>query len=483
MNNGELRQKTLGGLIWKFAERMGAQIVSFIVQLVLARLLMPNEFAVIAIVQVFISLFNVFITNGLGTALIQKKDADEVDFSTVLIFNVLFSAAIYFALFILAPAIAGFYDQELLTPVLRVLGIQILLSGFKTVQQAYVAKKMMFRCFFWATLVGTILSGVVGIVMAYRGAGVWALVAQHLTNSTVDVLMLLIVVGWKPRLVFSVQRLTPLVQFGWKILAGSLVNTLYNNLRTLVIGKKYTNDDLAYYNRGQQIPDLIYDNTAVSIESVLFPAMSTVQDDIESLRAMTRRFVKECAYILTPILIGVVAVAEPLVKVLLTDKWLPAVPYIQIYCVVRMLGPLQIASMQTVKALGRSEILLRLEFIKKGIGLLILLISMNFGVIWIAGSNLLYSVIVLIMNAFVNKSLIKYTYLQQIMDFLPTVGVSAVMLVAVYCTGFINMPMTLLLIVQIAVGVVIYVLTSVVFKMDAFVYLLDMIRSRMHLRR
>ena len=474
-----LQNSTLGNILWKLFERVGAQLISFVVQLVLARLLMPDEFAVIAIVTVFISIFNVFITNGLGTALIQKKDADDLDFSTVLIFNTLFSGAIYGILFLIAPMVAAFYGRANLTPILRVLGIQILLSGFKTVQQAYVARKLIFRRFFWATLIGTITSGVVGVSMAYTGAGPWALVAQHLTNSAIDVLILMLTIGWKPKLQYSGERLKPLAKFGWKILASALVNNIYNNLRTLVIGKKYSGEDLAYFNRGQQIPDLIYDNTAVSIESVLFPVMSKVQDDIAHLCSMTRRFIKECSYIMIPMLAGVAVVAEPMVNVLLTEKWQPAIPYIQIYCIVRMFGPMQIANMQIPKALGRSDISLRVEIIKKVVGLLILLVSMHFGVIWIALSNLVYSVFVLIINAYYSKKLIGYGLWQQVSSVLPTAAVTLVMAVAVYAVRFTGLPDLWMLLSQIAVGATVYLAISVVFRMEEFTYLVNMLRKRL----
>lgn len=472
-----LRASALSNMAWKLFERIGAQLISFIVQLVLARLLMPEEFGVIAIVTVFISFFNVFITNGLGTALIQKKDADNEDFSTVLIFNVVFSAAIYIALFVAAPYIASFYENELLTPILRVLGIQIILSGLKTVQQAYVARNMMFRLFFWSTLVGTLISGVVGIILAYLGAGVWALIAQHLTNSTIDVLVLALTMRWKPRRSFSAKRLKPLVSFGWKILASALVDNVYNNLRALIIGKKYSSEDLAYFNRGQQLPDLIYENTAVTVESVLFPVMAKVQEETEVLKGITRRFIKVCSYVMTPLLVGVAVTAEPLVKVLLTEKWIFAIPYIRIYCFVRALGPMQIANMQAIKALGRSDISLRIEVTKKIIGLTILLASMHFGVFWIAMSNILYSLIVLVVNASPIKRLIGYGYWQQVKDLLPSFGASAVMGIAVFSVSFLPIPDVFVLLLQILVGVAVYFAVSVFFKMESFTYFFDLVKQ------
>lgn len=472
----ELRGKAISNIIWKLAERVGAQMVSFIIQLILARILIPEEFGTIAIVNVFIAIGNVFISNGLGTSLIQKKDADELDFSTVFYFNILLSVSLYGLLYLFTPLIAKLYSNKELVWVIRVLGLQLLLSGVKTVQQAFVARRLQFRLFFWATFIGTVISGFVGIALAYSGAGIWALVAQHLTNSAIDMIMLFFVTKWHPKLLFSIQRLKPMIAYGWKLLAGALVNTVYDNLRSLIIGGKYSSADLAYFNRGQQIPDLIYDNTAVTIESVLFPVMSKVQDDKEALRSLTRRFIRVCSYIMSPLLIGVAVTADTMVRVLLTDKWLLAVPYVRIYCIVRMLGPMQIANMQVIKAVGRSDISLKVEVIKKTVGIAILLISMRYGVLWIALSNILYSLIVLMINAYPTNKLIDYSYRMQLIDMLPNLAASVAMGIVVFLIGFINVGDWITLITQIVVGIVSYWFLTKAFKLDSLAYLMDILR-------
>ncbi len=473
----ELRGKTFSNMIWKLAERIGAQLVSFIVQLVLARILMPEEFGTIAIVNVFISLGNVFITNGLGTSLIQKKDADELDFSTVFFFNIILSIGLYALLFVFTPLIARLYNNLELVWVIRVLGLQLLISGVKTVQQAFVARKLRFRLFFWATFIGTVISGFVGIGLAYSGAGVWALVAQHLTNSTIDMIMLFVMVKWRPQLVFSKQRLKPLFNYGWKLLASALIDTIYNDIRTLIIGLKYSKDDLAYYNRGKQFPDLVSDNVMASIESVLFPVMSKVQESKEEVKRIVRRFIKTCSYIMVPMLFGLAVVAKPLVSVLITDKWLFCVPYIQIYCIVSALRPMQTANIQMIKAVGRSDITVKIEIIKKTIGLLIILVSMRFGVFWIAMSNILYSLIVLAINAKPSKELINYGYIEQLKDLGPAFGASLVMAAITYCVSFIGLGDWPTLIIQVLLGIGVYLLVSLFFKMESFTYLISLLKD------
>ena len=478
MDNGELRQKTLGGLIWKFAESVGNQAVSFIVSLVLARLLMPEEYGVIAIVTVLISLCNVFVNSGLGTALIQKKDADSLDFSTVFYVSVVISAVLYAVMFFAAPWIAVFYETPILTPVIRVMSLRVVLAGFNTVPRSYISKKMQFRKLFWATLGGTILSGTVGVVLAVKGYGVWALVAQYLLTGLVNAVVLFAMVSWKPRLEFSFLRLKGLFSFGWKLLVSSLIDTLYNELRSLIIGKKYSSADLGFYNKGKQFPELISGNVIKTIDSVLFPVIAMKQDDKEAVKQMTRRFIKSSTYIMMPLMVGLACAAEPMVRLILTDKWLFCVPYIRIYCVVGFLQPIQTANMQAIKAMGRSDILLKLEIIKKILGTALLLAAMPFGVLVLAGSNMLYSTVVLMINSSPNRKLMNYTLWEQIVDVLPNLLISAVMGAVVYGMSFLPLSSFAVLALQILTGIGIYVAESVLFKNESFIYIANVLLRR-----
>lgn len=274
---------------WRFLERCGAQGVTFIVSIVLARLLDPTVYGTVALVTIFTTIMQVFVDSGMGNALIQKKDADDLDFSSVFYFNMAMCSVLYLIMFFAAPFIASFYRMPELTAIVRVLSFVVVISGVKNVQQAYVSRHLMFKRFFFSTLGGTIGAAVIGIAMAYLGFGVWALVAQMLFNAAVDTTILWITVKWRPKKMFSFQRLKSLFSYGWKLLASSLIDTVYNDLRQLIIGKKYSSGDLAYYNQGKKFPQLIVTNINTSIDSVLLPTMSKAQDDMAAVRSMTDR--------------------------------------------------------------------------------------------------------------------------------------------------------------------------------------------------
>lgn len=460
-----------------FAERMGASLVSFIVTLVLARLLEPEDYGLIALITVFISISTAFVNCGFGTALIQKKDADQLDFSSVFYFNIFSGLIIYVILFICAPLIATFYSKPELVSVVRVLSLMVVISALKNVQSAYVSRNMLFKRFFFSTLAGTVGAAVVGILMAYSGFGVWALVAQQLFNNMVDTIILWITVKWRPTWQFSFKRLKSLFSFGWKLLVSSLLHTTYLNLRSLIIGKVYSSADLAYYNKGSAFPALITTNINSSIDSVLLPVMSSAQDSREAVRNMTRRSIKTSCYIMWPLMIGLAVVAKPLIIILLTDKWLAAVPFLQVACISYGLEPLQTANLNAIKSVGRSDIFFRLEIIKKIIAIGILLISMRYGVLAIAISGAGYLFIESIINATPNRKLLNYSYIDQIKDVLPSLLMSLAMATLIYPVKFVIHNNYLLLITQVILGGIIYIGVSLVIKFEPFLYCLDILKA------
>ncbi len=422
MENNSLKRSVISNLIWKFGERIGAQCVSLVVSIVLARLLMPSDYGMVTMVTIFITIANVLVSSGFGESLVQKNDADNLDFSTIFYFEIFFSVTIYAILFMLAPYIARFYNEPVLCNVLRVFALRIPLTGINSVQQAYVKKKMIFKKFFFSTLIGTITSAVVGISLAYAGFGVWALIAQYLCNSIMDTVILWMTVRWRPDLCFSFERLKYLVSYGWKIMAAGLLNSFYSQLRSLVIGKVYTAADLAYYNRGQQFPQLLVVNINSSIEGVLFPAMANEQKDVSKLVRIMRRSIKTSSYILFPCMVGLAAVAPVFVKLILTEKWLPCVPYLRIICIQFALQPIQTANLQAIKAMGRSDLFLKLEIKKKVVGILSIILVMRLGVMAIAATGALYSIYASIVNAHPNRKLMGYGYRDQIKDLSPALG-------------------------------------------------------------
>lgn len=473
MNN---RQKVVSNLIWRFMERCGAQIVAMVVQIVLARLLAPELFGVVAKVTIITTILLVFVDSGMANSLIQKKDPDDLDYSSVFWFNLGFCLVLYLLLFAASPALARFYKDESLTAIIRVLGLTVVVAGVKNVQQAYVSKTLQFKRFFFATLGGTLLSAVIGIAMAYGGYGVWALVAQQLSNVTVNTVILWLTVGWKPKFLFSFERLRSLLGYGWKLLVSGLLDTVYNKLREILIAVFYTDADLAYYNRGSSLPNLLVENINSSIDSVLLPVLSDQQDHKEQVRAMTRRAVRVSTYIMMPLMMGLAVCAEPLIRLLLTDKWLPCVPYLRIFCFSYAFYPLHTANLNAIKAMGRSDMFLALEIIKKLIGVAVLLLTMRISVYAMALSLLFTSVVSQLINAWPNRKLLDYSYLHQLRDMLPAILLSGLMGLAVWPTNMLNISDWLLLPMQVIIGVGVYVAGSLVFRVDSFEYLWSIVK-------
>ena len=457
-------------------ERVGAQLVQFIVSIVLARILDPSVYGTVALITVFTTIMQVFVDSGLGNALIQKKNADDIDFSTVFYTNIVFCLFLYGVMWFFAPTIAEFYHQPELVPYVRVLSLTIVVSGVKNVQQAYVSRKMLFKRFFFATLAGTIGAAVLGITMALHGAGVWAIIAQQLFNLTVDTCVLWITVKWRPIRAFSFQRLKGLFSYGWKLLVSALLETGYNNLRQLLIGKIYSSSDLAYYNQGDKFPSVIVTNINTSIDSVLLPAMSSEQDHKDQVKNMTRRAIKTSTYIMAPLMIGLAACSKEVVALILTDKWLPCVPYLQIFCFYYMIWPLHTANLNAIKALGRSDMFLKLEIIKKCVGLTLLIITMRISVLAMAISLLFSGACSLIINSWPNRKLLDYRVEEQIKDILPNIIMALVMGVAVYAIGMTPLPVIVRLIIQLLVGMMVYYLLSRATNNETYYYALDIIK-------
>lgn len=469
----------LSNLAWKFGERISAQLISTIVSIILARLLEPSHYGTVSIVMIFITLANVFVSDGLGSALIQKKDADETDFFSVLYFNIGFSCVLYTLLFFAAPFISKFYgpEYEILTPVLRVLGLRIILTAVNSTQQAYISKKMMFRKFFIATLGGTLSSAVVGIAMAYGGYGVWALVAQYLVSTGVSTITLSLVIGKRPRLLFSFDRVKSLIPYGIRILGTGLLITGYQELCSLIIGKKYSSADLAYYDKGRSFPLLIVNNLNSSIAAVLFPKMSEEQDDRQKIKTTTRNSIRFSALILCPMMLGLATVSDSFVRLLLTEKWLPCVSLMQLFCIIYLFQPIHTANMQAIKAMGRSDIYLRLEVVKKVIELVVLLVTMWISVDAMVVGMAVCATLFVFVNAYPNIKLLDYSIREQLADILPPVVMSLIMGAAVVAVGLLPLPLVIKLIVQVLAGAILYFAMTILTRNREMKQLLQILRK------
>lgn len=461
---------------WRFSERCGAQLVTFIVSIVLARILAPEDYGQVALITVFTTIMQVFVDSGLGTALIQKKDGDDLDFSSVFYFNFAVCLVLYAIMFIVAPLIAWFYKDSTLTPIVRVISLTIVISGVKGIQQSYVSRNMLFKRFFYATLGGTVFSAFLGIGLAYAGFGVWAIVAQQLSNTAIDTLILWLTVKWRPQKMFSWERLKGLLSFGWKMLASALLDTVYGNIRSLIIGKMYSSADLAYYNQGDKFPNVIANNINTSIDSVLLPTMASEQDNASRVKAMTRRAIKTSTYIMAPLMMGLAFCAEPIVRLVLTDKWLPCVPFLRIFCITYMFYPIHTANLNAIKAMGRSDLFLKLEIAKKIVGMTLLLSTMWFGVMAMAYSLLISSVTSQIINSWPNRKLLNYRYWDQLKDILPGVALAIFMGCCVNLVGLLHLSNTVTLLIQIPMGAAIYIGASAAIHLESYDYLMGMIR-------
>lgn len=471
--------KVISGLFWKLMERFGVQGVQFILQVILARILSPEHYGTLSMMIIFTNLANVFIQRGFNTALIQNKNVTEEDYSSVFWITLGIAGIMYGILFAAAPYISAAYKMpELVTP-LRVLAIMLLPGALNSIQLAIVSRNMEFRKVFYSNIGGIVVSGIVGIVIALLGGGLWALVVQTMLNTVVACLVMCFTIKWKIRFVCNWKRVKILFSYGWKLLTSSLLDTLYQDLRSLVIGIKYDNSMLGYYNRGKQFPQFMINAVNSTVQSVMLPAMSAQQDDRAKVKDLMRNSIMISSYIIFPIMAGLASVATPLVSLILTDKWLPCVPFMQIYCFSLAFYPVHSCNLQAINAVGRSDIFLKLEIIKKAIGIL----SLVFAVfcfdspIAIAMTGVFTTCISCFVNAYPNKKLIGYSYVEQMKDILPSFLSALLMCGCVLAVELLQLQTAVTLILQILVGIAVYVSVSAAFRLTPFMLLLDMLKK------
>ena len=476
------KQKVAGGLFWSYGERIMAQLVSLIVSIVLARLLDPENYGVISIVMIFITFCDAIVTGGFGNAIVQKKDADELDVNTMLCCSVATSILLYIIIFCAAPYIASFYNMPIIRPILRVLGLRLLISGVNSIQRAWIQKRMLFKRFFISTSFGTIISAVVGISMAYMGKGAWALVGQYLTNSFIDTTVLLITNDWKPRLQFSWKRAKEMLSYGWKVLVTTVVYTIEGDLRSLIIGKKFGSADLAYYDQGKKFPNLLVTNINTSISNVMFPVLSESQNDPTRLKQLCRRAVRIGIYLLSPLLIGLMGVADTFVIAILSEKWAPCIPFLRILTLVFLVRPFTTTCQQSILSVGRSDITLKIEIIVNAVAIGILFYSVFIleSVLGIAIGTLIAELVSMGMFMYYENKIIRYSYKEQLQDLLPSLGLATVMGVIVYIVHFLPIYKGLALILQVVIGAAFYFAASYVLQFEPFVYLVGMLKEKVN---
>lgn len=472
-NSENIKHLVIKGLIWKIAERLGIQGVQFIIQVILARILAPDIFGSVAIINVFILIANVLVQYGFSTALIQKLKPDSLDYSSVCYVNLLISIIMCGIIYAGAPVIATFYQDESLTILFRVQSLILLPGAVSGVQNSILSKEMDFQKSFMVNFGAIVLQGITGIAMAVQGYGIWSLIIAQIVNAFSVMLLGFVFIRWYPKREFSVQRVKTMFSFGKNILCASLLETLFNNIYSLAIGKVYSKETLGYYNRGQSIPSMLMNTINGSIQGVLFPALSNSQDDKERVKIMMRRAIKISSYMIFPVMLLIVALAPGIVEVLLTEKWLPAVPFLRLSCLSMAVYPIHTANLQAISAIGRSDIYLKLEIIKKTILVIVLLITLPISIEAVVIGSVLCSWISMLVNASPNKTLLNYSIFEQIKDIFPSFAVSIIMAVIVYFEGgFLNFGLPINLIIQVISGVAVYFIGSVVGKLEELSYLL-----------
>jgi len=471
----DLRDKTFSGLIWQFCQKFFGQFLSFVVTVILARLLLPADYGVVALASMFNILIGVILDNGLNSALIQKKECDDLDYNTVFYTNFLMSFVVYAIIFFVSPYAASLYHNELICPIMRVLSLTVLIGSLTAIQSAILTKRMQFKSYFYISITGSTIAAVVGISMAYFGFGPWALVAQQLASGIVGAIIMVTIVRWIPKFQFSKERFKGLFGYAWKKQAANIVGTLCSQLKGYLIGFKYSAADLAYFNRGEGLPEMLSSNIAGTIDSVLFPALTKVQDDKAAVKRGMRRSMMTASYILTPIFFGLGAIAAKVVPILYGPNWIEAIPFMQVACITGPIIVLNRQNLQSIFAIGLSGEVLKLEFYKKPAMLLILFIAVFISPIAISIGMFIYSFYVLYMNTQPNKRHLNYSLLEQINDVKMGFINSIIMAAAVGGIGLLISNDILSICIQIPVGAVIYFGLSELLKPEAYIYVKEML--------
>ena len=435
----DLKHSVFSSLIWKFFERAGYQVIQLVIQIILAWILTKEDFGALQIIVVFVNVGNVIVQSGLNTALVQDPDVTEEDYSTVMWLSLAISLVLYAAVFVAAPFVAEFYEMPQLEWPLRVLCLILIISALTGIQVARVQRNLKFRIIFVATMVSVVVSGAVGIGSAMLGAGLWALVLQQLTYYTVNCIMFFFQQRWVPKLVFNLNRARTLFRFGWKLLVSGLLDTGFTSLSDLIVGKQFSAEVLGVYGQGKRYPAALGHMLNDSIQPVMLSAVSHVQDNLEQVKGLVRRALKTSTFLIFPAMTLFAVVASPTVHLLLGEKWMDCVPFLQMYCFIYALWPIHTTNLQALNGMGRSDLFLKLELIKKAYGIVFLLIAAFVlkSVYAMAASYMLTGIIGTFVNSYPNKKIIGYSYGQQIRDIVPAFVVSLI-------AGACALPVTLL---------------------------------------
>lgn len=466
MADADLKKKVVKGFAWALLERFSTQFAGFFVTMILARLLTPADYGTVALLTIFIAISSVLADSGFGQALIQKKDATEADFNSVFYLSLALSSAVYGVLFLCAPLIAGFYGDPRLAAILRVLAVTLVLNAVNSVQNAELNRKLLFHLSFRISIINSVATAAVGVSLAYRGYGPWALVWSTVTGAAVGVATRWVFIAWRPRWMFSWRSVRGLFRFGWKMTVSALMDSGYNNLYGLLIGKLYSKSDLAFVNKGRSTPSLAMEAVNGTLGRVAFPALAQIQDRRDAVRETMRRMIVCSTFFVFPMMTGVAVCAGRLVPLLFGDQWGQAVPFVRLYCFTFALWPFHTINLQAITALGRSDVFLKLEVVKKAIGLILLACTFRLGVWWmVAVGAVVGGPLSVVVNAWPNRGLLGYTVAMQVRDVLPTAAVCACMAAAVAPLGGLPLPGWGILLIQVPAGAFLFLFLSWLFRL------------------
>lgn len=460
----DLSIKATKGMFWSLAEYFGMQVIQLVISIILARILMPDQFGLIGMLTIFLAVAQSLLDSGFGSALIQKKDADQVDASSVFYFNLLVGFVLVSILFIAAPLIAEYFSEPLLLPLTRVLSFNILINAFILVPQVQLTKCLDFKTLMKVTLSANLISGIVSIFLALNGLGVWALAVQSLLANLIKAIFLWVFSHWYPSRSFSLASLKTMFGFGSRMLLSGLLDSVFSNIYQPLIGRLYTVADVGYYDRARNLERLSIQPAGSVLGRVLFPALSSIQDDRPRMKNAMREAIITTVFFHFPMMIGLIVIAEPLIIILMTDRWAPSIPYFQVLCIAGLLFPLHVINLNILQAVGKSDLFLRLEIFKKVFALIVIAVTFRYGIMALLYGQVITSVISYLINSYYSKSLVGYSTLRQLRDISPYLLTSATMGLAAYLAGRLVEGLWLRLMTQISIGLVVYLLLNIVFN-------------------
>lgn len=475
-----LKKQAASGFIWAFVQQFSVQAVNFSISILMARLLLPFEFGLMGMIYVFFTIGNVLLDAGLSQSLIRTIDVDQEDYSTVFYFNIFLGFFLYIILYISSPFIAEFYNQPILSSLIRVYSIFFILGSFTTVQNAILVKQMKFKKLMSISIPATIIGGVSGVLFAYSGFGVWSLVFSTLITTFLNGLLLWIFSSWQPKLIFNKEKFKKHFNFGYKLSLTNLIDAVFGNIYQIVLGRFYTPRIVGYFARSESMKQIAVYSVSTTLTKVTFPLLANIQDDRERLSVVYRKILQAVIFSTTPVLFILTVLAKPLFIFLFTEKWVEAVPYFQMICMGALLMPINNYNINLFSIIGRSDIILKLEIIEKPILVILVIVAIPFGIMPLLGTQIIYAIICFFINVAYSKKVLNYSHLEQISDIVSVLILNICIAFIVYVCNQFMVSQNISNIVQIIIGIFIftfiYLSAAYFFKMKGFLNIVEILK-------